>query len=84
MYRDSLLHGCRVTLVQFCELLSNGKAIKTDIRVHCVCSFGTQTGICTTTEPEISWILGEKTEKQHINLTLPVQGLNILLLHHKL
>ena len=52
-------------LYSFCGLFNKGKAIKRDIRVHCISSFGMWIGICATTEPEISRILGRKTEKQH-------------------
>ena len=57
-------------LYSFCGLFNKGKAIKRDIRVHCISSFGTQTGICVTTEPEISRILGGKIEKQHLTRKL--------------
>ena len=44
------------TLVQFLQIINMGRAIKRDIRVHCISSFGMQTGICVTIKPEISWI----------------------------
>ena len=44
------------TLVQFLQIINTGRTIKRDVRVHCISSFGTRTGICATIKPEISWI----------------------------
>ena len=52
-------------LYSFCGLFNMGRAIKREITVHCVSSFGTWTSICVTIKPEIFWKYGEGIEKQH-------------------
>ena len=61
-------------LYSFWGLFNKGKAIKRDIRVHCISSFGNWASICVTTEPEISRILGRKTEKQQFHIFEPLKA----------